>query len=96
MEIFGFEVKNKSKEREKMREYKKEKYKVFTFAVPESDYGLYKEFFKSRGGFSKFIRKITEKEGLTRKLDLIKSAQAIRENSNFEYNDLEGSVDDGF
>jgi len=61
MEIFGIEIKNKNKEREKMREYKKEKYKVFTFAVPETEYDLYKEFFKKYGGFTKFIKRIIDK-----------------------------------
>jgi len=95
MEIFGIEIKNKKKEREKMRQYKKEKYKVFTFAVPEGEYELYKEFFKSKGGFSKFIREIAEKEGLKRKIELIKSINAIKEHSLKEYEELEGSISDG-
>lgn len=95
MEIFGIEIKNKNKEREKMRKYKKERYKVFTFAVPEGEYEFYREFFKSRGGFSKFIKKIVEEEGLKRKIELIKSAKAIREYSLKEYEELEGSISDG-
>ena len=95
MEIFGIEIKNKNKEREKMRKYKKEKYKVFTFAVPESEYELYREFFKSKGGFSRFIKETAENEGLRRKIDLIKSVQAIKNHSLKEYEELEGSIDDG-
>ena len=95
MEIFGIEIKNKNKEREKMRKYKKEKYKVFTFAVPEAEYLLYKEFFKSKGGFSRFIKENVKKEGLERKIELIKSAKAIKEYSLKEYEELEGSIDDG-
>ena len=85
----------REKEREKMRKYKKEKYKVFTFAVPEREYELYKEFFRNKGGFSKFIREIAEKEGLKRKIELIKSINAIKEHSLKEYEELEGSISDG-
>jgi len=95
MEFFGIEIKNKNKERERIRKYKKEKYKVFTFAVPEAEYLLYKEFFKSKGGFSHFIRENAEKEGLGHKIELIKSAKAIKGHSLKEYNELEGSIDDG-
>ena len=95
MEILGFEIKNKNKEREKRRKYKKERYKVFTFAVPESEYELYREFFKKNGGFSKFIKGIVEEKGLKRKIELIKSIRAIKEQSLKEYEELEGSISDG-
>ena len=62
MKIFGFEIKNKEKERAKMREYKKKNYKVFTFAVPSDEYEEYKEFFRKKGGFSKFVREAIENE----------------------------------
>ena len=73
----------------------KRKYKVFTFAVPSKDYELYKEFFKGKGGFSRFIRETIENEGLKRKIELIKSAKAIKKHSLKEYEDLEGTIDDG-
>jgi hypothetical protein len=91
----GIKTDIKNKEREKMRKYKKEKYKAFTFAVPEAEYSLYKEFFKSKGGFSRFIRETANKEGLGHKIELIKSAKAIKEHSLKEYDELEGSMDDG-
>ena len=85
MEIFGIEIKNKAKERKKMREYKKERYKVFTFAVPETEYDLYKEFFKNYGGFTKFIKEVVNEKGLKEKIELIKSVKAIKEQSLKEY-----------
>jgi len=95
MEIFGIEIKNKAKERKKMREYKKERYKVFTFAVPETEYDLYKEFFKKYGGFTKFIKEVVNEKGLKEKIELIKSVKAIKEQSLKEYEELEGSIEDG-
>ncbi len=93
MGTLEFEIKNK--EIEKIKKYEKKRYKVFTFAVPENEYEIYKEFFKNKGGFSKFIKEIAEEKGLKRKIELIKSVRAIKEHSLKEYEELEGSLSDG-